>query len=129
MAMIRCDFILTGHGCDPDIITQALGVQPTYTWRAGEQVPNSLVRYKQDGWRLTTGPVESLDVQEVARPLLTQLLPLVDALTDLTKQLGIEAELAFTVRMGGKVPAVHFDREMLGAINQLQAEVDIDLYI
>jgi len=60
---------------------------------------------------------------------LTQLLPLVDALTDLTKQLGIEAELAFTVRMGGKVPAVHFDREMLGAINQLQAEVDIDLYI
>ena len=129
MAMIRCDFILTGHGYDPDIITQALGIQPTYTWRAGERVPNSLVRYKHDGWSLTNGPVESLDVQEVARPLLTSLLPLVDTLADLTEQLGVEAELAYTVRMGGEVPAIHFDREMLGAINQLQAEVDIDLYL
>lgn len=67
-------------------------------------------------------------MQEVAHPLLARLLPLVDKLTDLTEQLGAEAELAYTVRMGGEVPAIHFDRETLGAINQLQAEVDIDLY-
>lgn len=129
MASVRCDFILTGHGYDPNVITQALGIQPTRTWREGEPIPHSSVLYKHEGWCLTNGPVESLDLQEVASPLLATLGPLLNTLTDLIVQLGVEAELAYTVRKMEAVPTIHFDRAMLMLLDGLQAEVDIDIYV
>jgi len=128
MALIRCDFILTGDGYDPDIITHALAIQPTRTWWHGDPIVPSSLSYKHDGWCLSTGPVEALDVQDVAQPLLAQLIPLADDIATLHAQWALDCEVAYTVQVEGTVPVFHFDLEMVQALAQLQAELDIDVY-
>lgn len=131
MAKITCDFVLTGHGLDPAILTQALSIQPTRTWREGEHIQRTPLRRKKDGWLLSTGPMESMDVQEVALPLLATLRPLAHKLRALAVELGVEADISYTVIVGEgeSVPAIHFDRAMLEIVNQLHAGIDVDLYV
>jgi len=128
MALIRCDFILTGYGYDPDAITQALAIEPTRTWRQGDAIARSGLHYKHDGWCLSNGPVEALDAQEVAQPLLAKLLPQADTIATLRVQWALDCEVAYTVHSEDAVPALHFDLAMVRALAQLHAEFDIDVY-
>jgi len=131
VARITCDFVLTGYGLDPARLTQALSIQPARTWHEGEYIQRTLLRRKKDGWLLSTGPMESMDVQEVALPLLTTLRPLAQTLLALAVELGVEADISYTIMVeeGESIPAIHFDRAMLEIVNQLHAEIDVDLYV
>jgi len=128
VARIKCDFVVIGHGFDPVLLTQALAIPPTRTWREGEQVQRTLQRRKDDGWCLSHGPVESLDLQEVARPLLAMLRPLVRTLVPFVIDRALSASFSYTVAVGDgeSVPAIHFNREMLDVVHQLHAEIDVN---
>jgi hypothetical protein len=129
MASIKCYFVVVGSGYDPSVLTEALGVQPTRTWRRGE-VPSGLARpHQTDGWSIDSEAVESLDLQEVALPLLQRLSPSSDTLRDYCNRLNLEAELGCTVFIKDKLaPAIHLDRETVRMLDQLGAELDIDIY-
>jgi len=82
MSSITCYFDVPGHGFDPATLTDALGVEPTKTWRIGETTRRSGRPYKHDGWSITSEEMESRDVQEVALPILKRVLPVAGALVD-----------------------------------------------
>jgi len=49
MSSITCYFDVLGHGFDPATLPDALGVEPTKTWRIGETTRRSGRPYKHDG--------------------------------------------------------------------------------
>jgi len=72
--------------------------------------------------------VESLDVQEVALPILKRVLPVAGALVAFCAGRHLETVLACAVYVeDDQMPAISLDRETVGMLNALGASLDIDV--
>jgi hypothetical protein len=123
-------FTLRGVDLDPDEVTRQLGLQPTESWRAGE--PSRLVRparfYSDNAWRLHSGLPATTDLEEQVKSLLTRLEPVWKAAVALGK--GHYAEFSCVVySYGGDRPAISFDNDVVRQIAELNAALDVDLYV
>jgi hypothetical protein len=127
---ILAEFILTGINFNPEEITSFLGIAPTKTWRLGDQIQTSLLTYKHDGWLLSTGEEESLDLNNQLRSVIDQLKPHFSKIKEVCARLNLEAEIGFAVYVeNGETPALHFDKDIVQIAADLNAEIDIDLYV
>lgn len=124
---VKIAFTLTGQGVEPEWITESLGVQPTSTWRLGEQVARTSIQRKHDGWRLSTEEVETVDLPGQVRRLLVQLEPHIDAIRRLCDTKELEAELNCIVYVNDAFPVLHFDSDVVELIQRLKAEIDLDI--
>lgn len=128
MSSIKCHFEVIGHDFEPAMLTRALGVAPTETWRIGDRTRLSGRPYKYDGWSMSSEEVESLDLQEVALPILKQLLPAAGILVEYCSRLHLEAILSCAVYVeDDQMPAISLDRETVRMLNILGASLDIDV--
>lgn len=89
---------------------------------------------KDDGWRLTVGPSETVDATaqlhqllEVVTPHSPQLVAICNSL-DLDIIITIRAYIASN-RAVGVVPDLYLDRNVIRQLNTLGAEVDIDFVL
>ncbi len=127
---ILAEFKLTGTNFNPEEVTSLLGIVPTKTWRKDDQTLDSLLTRKRDGWRLSTGEEESLDLNNQLRPVLDQLKPHFSKIKDVCARLHLEVEMGFAVNVeNGETPALHFDKDIVQIAADLNAEIDIDLYV
>ncbi|HXT35599.1 MAG TPA: DUF4279 domain-containing protein, partial [Chloroflexota bacterium] len=94
MTSIKCYFEVFGYGYDPTVLTHALGIEPTETWRIGDRTRKSGRPYKHDGWSLSSEEVASLDLQEVVLPILTRVYPVASILVDSCTRLKLEPILS-----------------------------------
>lgn len=126
---ILSSFTLTGIDFDPEDATRRIGLEPTKTWRRGDQVQKTLIRRKHSGWQWSLPSEESLDLGRQVASLLERLAPYAAAITEVREELDLDAEISCAIYIEGQAPGVHFDRSTLALADQLGAEIDIDIYV
>ncbi len=127
-AEIYAEFVLTGTDLNPEDVTSKVGIQPTKTWLKDDLIsPKGRIRYKQNGWKLRSHLQASDDLDEHFRVVLEQLKQSWQPLVELCSI--YQAEFCGVIYTSGDRPVIHFDQEVLKAVLQLNAEIDVDLYV
>ncbi|MGA9380240.1 MAG: DUF4279 domain-containing protein [Phormidium sp.] len=122
-------FALTKFDFEPEEITAKLGIIPDETWRVGDLItPRGTIRKKHNGWRLNSKLEKSAELEDHVKSVLEQLqvgwLPLVELCSQ------YYAEIAGVIYYwSGSVPAIHFDKHIMQQVAELNAEIDVDLYL
>ncbi|MBW4440357.1 MAG: DUF4279 domain-containing protein [Plectolyngbya sp. WJT66-NPBG17] len=125
---VYAEFSLTGIDLNPEDVTSKVGVQPTKTWFKDELIsPKARIRYQQNGWKLRSRLEASDDLGEHFQVVLEQLKQGWQPLIELCSI--YEAEFCGVIYTSGDRPAIHFDRDILKAVLQLNAEIGVDLYV
>lgn len=125
---ITVHFTLTGK-FNPDEVSEKLNIEPTKTWRVGEAIQKTLLSYKHDGWRLSSDEVETLELEEQLAKIWDIIQPYKSKIVDICAELDLVAEIACAVDLeDDQYPVLHFERESIKRISELNAEIDIDIY-
>jgi len=129
-AEIRVWFTLTGLDLDPNEITTATNLEPSKAWRKGDLIDprRPARRHKEGGWSIASGCEDTVDIESQIKALLKRLCPARQALVSLGKRYDAEVECVMYI-YGGERPAEHFDRDAVRQMAELNASIDVDLYI
>lgn len=121
-------FTLTGLDCEPEEITAKIGIKPTKTWKVGDLINSrGTIRRKHNGWKLESKLEKSAELEEQIKSVLEQLQPSWQPLREICTQ--YDAEINCVIYTIKQIPAIHFDREIIEKVNQLNAAIDVDLYV
>jgi hypothetical protein len=130
---VAVGFIISGKNLNPQEITNALGLQPDLSATRGDEQRNLkgalLAPYDAGFWRLDTkAKVQSKDINDHFRYLLSILLPHRDAILNLSQEGDIYFDVLWqsTYLYAGTGPII--DRDSLQGISQLQASMGFDIY-
>lgn len=134
---VRVYLAFGGFDFDPDEITRLTGITPTKTLRAGDPVSwaSSLseenrqrIRVKSNRWEVDSGLDSSVDLPTHVKALLQKLEPVWDRFVELGQQYEPVMECIVS-SYGGDRPEIFFDKEVIRKLIQLNAEIDVDLYV
>jgi Domain of unknown function (DUF4279) len=125
-------FHLRGHDLDPDVVTRAVGVEPSRASRRGEPIgPESDRTHRKGGWSLdTTGVHSPADdhLNEHLCWLLDQLEPLAHQLRDVVAEQKLEAEFWCVVYMEAANVDFELPPATLARVAALGAALRLDVY-
>jgi len=126
---ISAFFTLTGLDFEPSEITAKVGIMPSKTWKIGDSIdPRASIRRKHNGWSVKSQLEKSADLEDHIKSVLEQLQPGWLSLIELCKSYYAEIECVIYI-VGDDRPAIHFDKHILQQIGELNAEIDVDLYV
>jgi len=130
---VEVGFIISGKNLNPQEITNALGIQPDHSAACGDERRNLkgalLAPHDEGFWRLDTcAKVQSKDINDHFRYLLSLLLPHQDAILKLSQEGDIYFDILWqsTYLYAGTGPII--DRDCLQGVSQLQASMGFDIY-
>jgi hypothetical protein len=130
---VEVGFVISGVNLDPKTITSALGLQPDFFAARGDERRNIkgalLTPYDEGFWRLdTTGKVQSKDINDHFRYLLSLLLPHRESILELSREGETYFDILWqsTYLYAGTGPII--DRDCLQGVGQLQASMGFEIY-
>lgn len=123
---ISAHFELRKFDCDPNAVTVQLGVRPSETWQKGDPIGHGGARRKYSGWRLLASLPDQIELEPLVLWLLDHLPHRLD-LTPVAQRW--EAQISLVVRMSNQAPAMFFSSGTLRRIADLDANLDVDLYL
>ena len=131
---IYAEFRIMGDTFDPDVITQALSVQPTEIWRKGDCVYSNrgkLTTLRQyTNWGYQTAVTETLDINTPIRTLQAVFADKTDTLLHLQKQYDLSFTIDIVIEVeNNEPPAMCLEGFVLAFSTALDARIDIDMYI
>ncbi len=119
-------FSLNGFACEPDEITQMIGLTPTDTWKAGDLRGRSIRRHETSGWRLRSRLDEPLWIERHVQDVIAQLTPKWPDVVHLCLQ--YQAMINCVCSIYDASPVIHFGRETIKRVAELNAWIDVDYY-
>jgi hypothetical protein len=127
---IRASLSLRGFGDDPQVITELLGLIPTFSGRAGDQIvaPNGRVssfRSRRAYWSLHSRCAPTALLSEHVADILEQLGDAARALSNLP--VGATATLFCTVIPDDDLPVLAIGSELLQKLGSAGVNLEIDL--
>ncbi|SES43977.1 DUF4279 domain-containing protein [Psychrobacillus sp. OK032] len=117
-----------------DVVTVRLGVQPTKTWKVGERSTpnhpiNQLLR-SYTGWRFEIETKESIDTEDVLRPLLEVFQSKTDTINQLKEELILDVRLELVIQIyDGYSPGLVIYPEFSKFAAEINAILDVDMYV
>ena len=125
---ITVDLRVTGLSEDPQVVTDALGVEPTRTWSRGDLVtpPATARRRKSNGWLLDSGCPEDASLEEHFKALADRL----SAVRRGSLRLGptVESEIRCGVSDYDRSVALIIPAEMVHIASRLETLIYISYY-
>ena len=126
---ISASFTLTGLDFEPEEITAKVGIIPSEIWRVGDLISQrATIRHKHNGWSVNSKLEKSADLEDHVQSVLEQLQPGWLSLVELCKRYYAEIECVIYI-VGDDRPAIHFDKHIMQQVAELNAEIDVDLYV
>lgn len=126
---IKIGFLLSGD-ISPEEITNFLGVSPTQSWHKGDLVKGTTMIRKFNGWLLSfMEEVDSNELDDHIRPILSILLPKKDVIADLIDKYKLDAEISCTIYLVDETPVGYLSPEIVTGMSDLQASLDIDIIL
>ncbi|MFO0130100.1 MAG: DUF4279 domain-containing protein [Pseudanabaena sp.] len=145
---IRVGYLIQGS-FSPEHISSALNIIPSKTWETGDLIsPKAKICYKESGWLIEESFKleekesnadnadnadqldENADAHETLESLVIKLFAKLKPSWEKLKQLSnqYEPELSCVIYFSGQIPEVHFSKNIVTLIADLNLSVDIDLY-
>jgi hypothetical protein len=125
---IKASLGFTDFPMSPQDLTKELGIEPTNSWRTGEIGTMSKLPMKNNGWELGSGLELSRDFESHLKALLDKIRPYKENFIDAGKK--YPAILSCIVYIYGQDrPFVGFESTSVKELAELNATIDIDLYI
>ncbi|MDJ1474541.1 DUF4279 domain-containing protein [Bacillus sp. LS15-K4] len=132
-------FSVTGDIFPIEAITEALSIEPTQTYKKGDIVerrdnPNlvstkTLYR-KETDWTLSTGYLESYDINNQLQVILKSLERKTEQLKQLKEKYGLQFLFMVVIQVeNNESPAMYLQKEIINFASFIQAEIHFDLYI
>ena len=115
----------------PENLTQLLNISPSKSWIKGDKVHdrNNLYR-KESSWDYEIGFVQTLFLDEVYNMLLTVFENNINALKNYITENNLEVKIYIVIEIyDEEKPSIYFERRFLIFLNELNAEVDMDMYM
>ncbi len=124
---ISAALTLTGFDCDPEEITKILGILPTKTWIVGDLIGRTILHRKENAWVLKSQLQKNADLESHIKDVLARLQPSWQKVVELCSKYDSEIScVIYSVESQGE--AIHFDKEILKSVFELNAEIDVDYY-
>lgn len=114
-----------------EALTESLGVKPTSTWKVGDRVNKHtpLERF-YTCWKYESEKLETLDPEDVLRPLLDLFKLKVDIINQLKEQLDLEVQIELVIEIkNGQTPSLVIYPELSDFAAAINALIDIDMYV
>ncbi|MGN7477770.1 DUF4279 domain-containing protein [Solibacillus silvestris] len=117
-----------------NIFTQEIGVQPTKTWKIGERVkpghPTNKRIQVNTCWRFEIETIESLDTEDVLRPLLEVFQSKTDTINQLKEQFSLDVRLELVMHIyDGHTPGLVIYPPFSKFAAEINAFLDVDMYV
>lgn len=127
---IKAELLITSFNVSPTLLTEKLGIEPTQAWAKGDDVIGKDLKRKDSLWLLSTVYQESLDVNESIALLMDILKPEKNALQEIKRLYDVKYTLEIMIKIRDEeAPAIYFNTNCIQFINDIGAEIDIDLYV
>jgi hypothetical protein len=130
LPIVSVSFRFVGSSFDPADVTRRLGIEPTTHYRSGDPIQREVGRRQRDGWAVTVGPRETLEIQGMLHELRERLhVP-----TALVRQICTELELAAMIRCTVEptstlTPVLAFPADVVSWAADIDASVDVDVML
>ena len=124
---IKASLRFDGFPVSPEQLSTELGLEPTEAWSKGDPCRWAKER-RSNGWKLSSGLEESADLEAHVNAVLHQIAPFKEKFRKVTaKYPPMLACVIYTY--DGDRPAIVFERNVVMELADLNALIDIDLYI
>lgn len=129
-----------GDDFDPSDLTDAIGIQPTHTHRKGDIIPlqkgiyvkpgTPPLRRKEDAWDYDLGHIHTIDSDEISDIIEETFRDKISTLNEFVKQRDLLVKLFVVLKIDPEqTPAVGFKPSFVKMLGDLNAEIDMDLYV
>ena len=125
---ISASLTITGLDFDSQNITDKLGIIPTKTWKIGDLIhPKGPIKRKHNGWVIESNLSKDNEIEDHIKSLFEELHPVWGVLQEISNN--YDLEISCVVYTDGEVPSIHLDQEIINKSQQINAEIDVDLYV
>lgn len=127
---IKTEFMIFSDDVNPIYITEKLGIRPTQSWAKGDDIKGKSLKRKDSLWLLSTDYQESLDINESLDSLVSVLKNKTRELKELKTIYPVDYTVEIVVKVRNKeAPAIYFEKGRIQFFSDIQAAIDIDLYV
>jgi hypothetical protein len=125
-------FALKGDDFDPREITRQIGIDPTSSWRKGDQGKyNPMI--KNSCWQLSTEKgKEYIEVDKLVNEIVTKLISKIDVINKIKHQFHLESvmEVVLDIDINPEVstPAIGHDLQTIEFLYKTKTITDVDIY-
>lgn len=128
---IKLELALFGGLLNPLVFSDLIGINPTEYWNEGEEVPGNRfnLKRKETVWHYTIDYIETVDIEGITSEFSKVFSDKVDLIKNYLNKYRVEAKVYFVIEIWNEEsPSVYFNKRFLNLINEINAEIDIDLY-
>lgn len=127
---VKAEFLIFSDELQPSVVTEKLEMTPTQSWIKGDDIKGKSYKKKDTCWIISTEYEESMNINNQ----LSKLMILLQGKKEMLIQLKEIYEMKYVFEIIIKVrneetPAMYFERDCIKFINDIQAVIDIDLYV
>jgi hypothetical protein len=127
---VMVEFIITGDELNPSVVTEKLKMNPNKCWVKGDDIQGKTFKKKDSCWIVSTGYVESLDINEQLSEIVGLINNKASVLKEIKATNNIDYLFAIVVNVeNNEKPAMYFDSKFIEFANDIKSEFYIDLYI
>jgi hypothetical protein len=123
----------------PDKVTGLIKISPTNCWMKGDSIPmqqnltrkdNKVHVRKESAWEYSIGFIKTFDIDV----LLDQFEKVFESKKHLLKEYVFENKLDISLNIVVEIadeeaPSIHFNKRIVKLCNDLEVEIDIDIYM
>ncbi|OZI11123.1 hypothetical protein CEW92_13305 [Bacillaceae bacterium SAS-127] len=117
-----------------EIVTERLGIEPTQTWKTGDRIhpnnPNNPLERSYTRWEFRTDTIETLDTEEVFRPIFDLFESKIDVINQLKEEFDLQASVTLVIEVyDGDTPALVIYPTFSAFVAAIDAAIDVDMYV
>lgn len=128
---IKLELAVFGGLLDPKLFNNIIGVDSTGYWYEGDEIPGNKLnlKRKETAWHYAIDFIETFDIEEIIKKFIEVFSDKIYLISDYLNKYKAEAKVYFVIEIWNEEsPSVYFDKKFLNLINEIKAEIDIDLY-
>lgn len=126
--LVKATFVMGSEEISPESISERIGINPNLSGKKGEIV-NGKMPYPDSFWEVFTKREASLDVSDQIKKIIKILKPSFQKLKDLIEEYQLTPLLSVLIVIdNGEAPSLSLSREEISFFNNLNTEMDFDIY-
>ncbi|WP_182106833.1 DUF4279 domain-containing protein [Morganella morganii] len=130
MSKVKATFAIYGDDFNINNVSEILNLSPSKTRIKGVVSQGGKIPSPTTGWSLSTEYEDSYDVMDQMNNLASTLKKKVLELKKIKTIYDVKYVFMFSIKIeDGKAPGFYLEGELLSFVNEIDAAIDLDMYI